>query len=86
MAPWPKGKKYASVNNFGFGGTNVHVIMGRPPSLQSLDSANGTPTQATSIGAQDERRSARYVYAISAPTKRALGAVAKNVIAIDGPV
>ena len=80
MAPWPKGKKYASVNNFGFGGTNVHVIMGRPPSLQSLDSANGTPTQATSIGAQDERRSARYVYAISAPTKRALGAVAKNVI------
>ncbi|KAF2015178.1 hypothetical protein BU24DRAFT_372104 [Aaosphaeria arxii CBS 175.79] len=29
--PWPFGKKWASVNGFGFGGTNAHVIMTRGP-------------------------------------------------------
>lgn len=25
--PWPFGKKWASVNGFGFGGTNGHVVV-----------------------------------------------------------
>ncbi|KAF2265267.1 polyketide synthase [Lojkania enalia] len=29
--PWPRGKRFASVNNFGFGGTNAHVVMEKPP-------------------------------------------------------
>ncbi|CRG86478.1 Fatty acid synthase [Talaromyces islandicus] len=29
--PWPRGKKYISVSNYGFGGTNAHVILERPP-------------------------------------------------------
>jgi acyl transferase domain-containing protein len=29
--PWPLGKKWASVNGFGFGGTNAHVVMTRGP-------------------------------------------------------
>lgn len=29
--PWPKDKRYASINNFGFGGTNAHVVMERAP-------------------------------------------------------
>jgi acyl transferase domain-containing protein/NADPH:quinone reductase-like Zn-dependent oxidoreductase len=32
--PWPKAKKYISVNNFGFGGTNAHVVLGKAPSTQ----------------------------------------------------
>ncbi|KAJ0119969.1 beta-ketoacyl synthase domain-containing protein [Diaporthe amygdali] len=32
--PWPKAKKYISVNNFGFGGTNAHVVLGKAPSIQ----------------------------------------------------
>nr|ALP31866.1 polyketide synthase 34 [Diaporthe helianthi] len=32
--PWPKSKKYISVNNFGFGGTNAHVVLGKAPSIQ----------------------------------------------------
>jgi acyl transferase domain-containing protein len=32
--PWPKSKKYISVNNFGFGGTNAHVVLGKAPSTQ----------------------------------------------------
>ncbi|XPT01486.1 hypothetical protein M3J09_010621 [Ascochyta lentis] len=29
--PWPIGKRWASVNGFGFGGTNGHVVMTRGP-------------------------------------------------------
>ncbi|KAF2799537.1 ketoacyl-synt-domain-containing protein [Melanomma pulvis-pyrius CBS 109.77] len=29
--PWPHGKRWASVNGFGFGGTNAHVVMTRGP-------------------------------------------------------
>ncbi|KAF1952134.1 hypothetical protein CC80DRAFT_479691 [Byssothecium circinans] len=29
--PWPLGKKWASVNGFGFGGTNGHVVMTKGP-------------------------------------------------------
>ncbi|GAD95061.1 hypothetical protein PVAR5_3699 [Paecilomyces variotii No. 5] len=29
--PWPRGKKYVSVSNYGFGGTNAHVVLERAP-------------------------------------------------------
>jgi acyl transferase domain-containing protein len=29
--PWPLGKRWASVNGFGFGGTNAHVVLTRGP-------------------------------------------------------
>jgi acyl transferase domain-containing protein/NADPH:quinone reductase-like Zn-dependent oxidoreductase len=29
--PWPLGKRWASVNGFGFGGTNAHVVMTKGP-------------------------------------------------------
>ncbi|KAH6989651.1 polyketide synthase [Ilyonectria sp. MPI-CAGE-AT-0026] len=29
--PWPKNKRFISVNNFGFGGSNAHVVLERPP-------------------------------------------------------
>ncbi|KAJ5166627.1 type I iterative polyketide synthase [Penicillium canariense] len=29
--PFPRGMKYASVSNYGFGGTNAHVVLQRPP-------------------------------------------------------
>nr|AHI50027.1 polyketide synthase [Penicillium citreonigrum] len=29
--PFPRGKKYVSVNNFGFGGTNGHVVLETAP-------------------------------------------------------
>ncbi|KAF2186885.1 putative polyketide synthase [Zopfia rhizophila CBS 207.26] len=38
--PWPRGKRFASINNFGFGGTNAHVVMERAPFQTSNE--NGT--------------------------------------------
>ncbi|KAL1862392.1 Type I Iterative PKS [Paecilomyces lecythidis] len=29
--PWPRGKKYISVSNYGFGGTNAHAVLERAP-------------------------------------------------------
>ena len=29
--PWPRGKKYVSVSNYGFGGTNAHAVLARAP-------------------------------------------------------
>jgi acyl transferase domain-containing protein len=29
--PWPRGKKYISVSNYGFGGTNAHVVLEKAP-------------------------------------------------------
>ncbi|KAJ5902692.1 hypothetical protein N7495_003220 [Penicillium taxi] len=31
--PWPRGKKYVSVSNYGFGGTNAHAVLEKPPPL-----------------------------------------------------
>lgn len=42
--PWPKSKKYISVNNFGFGGTNAHVVLGKAPSTQKPQPSR--PSQA----------------------------------------
>lgn len=37
LRPWPKSKRFASINNFGFGGSNGHVVLERPPfSLRDL--------------------------------------------------
>lgn len=38
--PWPRGKRFASINNFGFGGTNAHVVMERAPFQTSNDAGN----------------------------------------------
>lgn len=38
LVPWPKGKPYASINNFGLGGTNAHVILQKAPVLEPAQS------------------------------------------------
>ncbi|KAI4729293.1 polyketide synthase [Aureobasidium sp. EXF-10728] len=44
--PWPRGKKYVSVSNYGFGGANAHVVLGAAP--------KGLKTTMTTIGSLDE--------------------------------
>ena len=33
QGPWPRDKKYISVNNFGFGGTNAHAVLEKAPTM-----------------------------------------------------
>ncbi|KAF2119203.1 putative polyketide synthase [Lophiotrema nucula] len=42
QVPWPRGKPFASINNFGFGGTNAHVVMDRAP-RKTTTNLNGAP-------------------------------------------
>ncbi|KAG0652505.1 Reducing polyketide synthase [Hyphodiscus hymeniophilus] len=46
QVPWPRKKRLASINNFGFGGSNGHVVMEAPPrSSRSKPTANGANGQ-----------------------------------------
>ncbi|KAJ8127042.1 hypothetical protein O1611_g6594 [Lasiodiplodia mahajangana] len=69
--PWPKNKKYVSINNFGFGGTNAHVVLERVPFTQrgpknDADLKDDSPT--------------RKLFAITANDKSSLEAVLKNLV------
>lgn len=33
--PWPSGKRFVSINNFGFGGANAHVVLEKPSSTSA---------------------------------------------------
>ncbi|KAI1749734.1 ketoacyl-synt-domain-containing protein [Xylaria castorea] len=69
--PWPKNKKYISVNNFGFGGTNAHVVLERVPFTQrgpknDADLKDDTPT--------------RKLFVVTANDKGSLEVVLKNLV------
>lgn len=69
--PWPRNKKYISVNNFGFGGTNAHVVLEKVPFTQrgpknDADLKNDNP--------------GRKLFAITANDKNTLEAVMKSLV------
>ncbi|KAK6606189.1 polyketide synthase [Botrytis cinerea] len=66
--PWPRAKKFASVNNFGFGGTNAHVVLERAPFITKLE------PESSEKALQDRR-----MIALSANDKGALEALMKNI-------
>jgi acyl transferase domain-containing protein len=72
--PWPRGKKYISVNNFGFGGTNGHVVLEAAP--HRGQKAPLTPGDDTPESAGQGRK----LYVISANDKAALSQAMKNIV------
>ncbi|KAJ5950909.1 Acyl transferase/acyl hydrolase/lysophospholipase [Penicillium vulpinum] len=66
LTPWPRGKPYASVNNFGFGGTNAHVILQRGPRHGGDLAANNDPLK-------------RKLYVVSAYHKQAAIQLGKSI-------
>lgn len=57
--PWPSDKKYISINNFGFGGSNAHAVLAKPPlhavsSGQVKDAASGRKPRLFILSANDE--------------------------------
>jgi acyl transferase domain-containing protein len=65
--PWPRGKRFASVNNFGFGGTNAHVVLERAP---FLDTNQNTPEPGDQ---------SRKLFVLSGNDKTALESQMKNL-------
>lgn len=70
--PWPRNKKYVSVNNFGFGGTNAHVVLERVPFTQ-----RGGPKSDADLKDEDP---GRKLFALSANDKSSLESVAKQLV------
>jgi len=71
--PWPRGKKFISVNNFGFGGTNAHVVVERAPFAQrTLEVNELDPKKAFVHG--------RKLFVLTANDKATLEKVAKNIV------
>jgi len=71
--PWPRGKKYISVNNFGFGGTNGHVVLEAAPFRVNKSAASGEDTP-------EQSGQGRKLYALTANDKNALTQVLKNLV------
>jgi acyl transferase domain-containing protein len=64
VRPWPRNKRYISVNNFGFGGTNAHIVLERAPST-------GTPVLPNVIeGSETQKQNSRKLYVLSANDKQ----------------
>lgn len=58
LVPWPRGKRYISINNFGFGGGNTHVVLERMPVLHDGGAAEEPSPLAhkvVTLSGHDER-------------------------------
>jgi acyl transferase domain-containing protein len=58
--PWPRPKRFASINNFGFGGTNSHAVLERAPFLKKWEPGPDAP---------DSTFQARKLFVLSANDK-----------------
>ncbi|GLA29678.1 type I Iterative Polyketide synthase (PKS) [Aspergillus niger] len=61
--PWPQGKNYISINNFGFGGSNCHVVLERPPrtAVKAPTKALQNAPQLFVLSGYDEEAAKRIV-------------------------
>jgi acyl transferase domain-containing protein len=69
VRPWPKGKKYVSVNNFGFGGTNAHVILGKAPYVP-----------VPKVNAEAAQSGSKRLFVLTANDKQSLEEVMKKMV------
>jgi acyl transferase domain-containing protein/NADPH:quinone reductase-like Zn-dependent oxidoreductase/NAD(P)-dependent dehydrogenase (short-subunit alcohol dehydrogenase family)/acyl carrier protein len=70
--PWPRNKKYISVNNFGFGGTNAHVVVEKAPFVKRTAAHEVDPKKAFVHG--------RKLLVLSANDKQSLEKLMKNTV------
>ncbi|KAE8384250.1 putative polyketide synthase [Aspergillus alliaceus] len=80
LAPWPEDKILrASINNFGYGGTNAHVILEPAPAPTAIYHLNG---QSTSEGSQSGDKSRVFVVSArdSAACRTVMDRLASHII------
>ncbi len=69
LVPWPKKKKYISINSFGFGGSNAHAVIAAAPKR----------VKQTKDWDYLDHVEPRRLFVVSANSKEALAAQMKNV-------
>ena len=91
--PWPRNKRFASINNFGFGGTNCHVVLEKPPKPTRLERTNnqelaGQANEALKgLGMQQlpgkqigiGSHKIRYLFVLSANSEKSINTQMKNM-------
>lgn len=60
--PWPTQKRFASVNNFGFGGTNAHVVLERAPFIKKNDDEDDSALQFQLLTIRTAQALQRHCY------------------------
>ncbi|KAI9737711.1 MAG: hypothetical protein M1818_005715 [Claussenomyces sp. TS43310] len=84
QVPWPRKKRLASVNNFGFGGSNGHVVLEGPPRVTRSKPTNGQKLNgganefsngldslpASKLGTASHR--IKYLFVLSANSERSV--------------
>lgn len=71
ICPWPRKKKFISVNNFGFGGSNAHAVLRGAPDQLIDDSEMAQSSTNTPVSP--------YLFVLSAHDKDALGIAASKL-------
>lgn len=77
--PWPKGKKYVSVNNFGFGGTNSHIILGKAPFPAKKPSMSRRTTR-NDVADEKAQSGSRKLFLLSGNDKQSLETTMANLV------
>ncbi|KAF9893690.1 hypothetical protein FE257_009858 [Aspergillus nanangensis] len=72
LVPWPEDKRYISINNFGFGGSNAHAVLMKVPNLKahSMSSHAAVKTQKANCNGT---ASVRRLFPISLNDDKSLG-------------
>lgn len=76
--PWPKGKKYISISNFGFGGTNAHAVLEKAPFPAKKPSMSRKPTATPGEG--DEKSGKRRLFVLTGNDKQSLEGVMNKLV------
>lgn len=79
--PWPRGKKYISISNFGFGGTNAHAVLEKAPFPAKKP---GLSRKATAIpqgeGGDDKPQDKRRLFVLTGNDKASLEGVMNKLV------
>lgn len=78
--PWPKDKRFVSVNNFGFGGSNAHCVLSKAPEQSQQGVEPGPSNRLFVMSANDEESAAEVSQALGIYLEQHPGVFEKQLI------